>query len=148
MPPILPANPTRPEPYMAYKFRLLWNGATVAAFSTLSPLTPAAEAHGAQKPPVRTKYEPITLERGVTHDTGFQSWASQSTAPPTTGPTPIHPLRDLSLQVLNPAGAVATTYAIHGASVSEYEALPDLDAGANAIAIQHIKLENQGWSTA
>ena len=144
MPPILPANPTRPEPYMAYKFRLLWNGATVAAFSTLSPLTPAAEAHGAQKPPVRTKYEPITLERGVTHDTGFQSWASQATTPPAVG-TPARPLRDLTLEVMNEAGAVATTYTLRGCSVSEYAALPDLDAGANAIAIQHIKLENRGW---
>ena len=143
MSPIFPGSPTRLDPYKNFKFRLLWNGATVAAFSTLSPLPPAA-AHDAQKSPGRDKYEPITLERGVTHDTGFQSWASQATTPPAVG-TPARPLRDLTLEVMNEAGAVATTYTLRGCSVSEYAALPDLDAGANAIAIQHIKLENQGW---
>jgi len=79
MSPIFPGSPTRLDPYKNFKFRLLWNGATVAAFSTLSPLPPAA-AHDAQKSPGRDKYEPITLERGVTHDTGFQSWASSTSS--------------------------------------------------------------------
>jgi phage tail-like protein len=147
MSPILPSNPTRLDPYKNYEYRLLWNGATVAAFSTLSPLSPAAAPPVTLKSPVRTKYEPITLERGVTYDSGFQSWASPPPSP-TPGPAPVHPLRDLTLELLNEAGEVATTYTIRNASVSEYQALPDLDAGANAIAIQHIKLENEGCSKA
>ena len=36
-------------------------------------------------------------------------------------------------------------YNVFRAWVSEYQALPDLDANANAVAIQTIKLENEGW---
>jgi hypothetical protein len=29
--------------------------------------------------------------------------------------------------------------------VSEYQALPDLDSNASAVAIEQIRLENEGW---
>jgi phage tail-like protein len=140
-------NQTRLDPYKNFKFRLKWGGATVAAFSQVSLPAPSTPAPEALKSPGRTKYEAITLERGVTYDTAFQNWALTPPAP--SNPTPpsaanLH--RDLTLELLNETGDVATTYTIHASWVSEYQALPDLDAGANAIAIQHIKLENEGWT--
>jgi phage tail-like protein len=136
-------NPTRLDPYKNFKFRLKWDGTTVAAFTQVSPLTPATT----HKSPGRTKYEAITLERGVTHDPTFQNWAGTASTPGEPTPPSLESLRrDLTLELLDEAGQVATTYTIHGSWVSEFQSLPDLDAGANAIAIQHIKLENEGFT--
>ncbi len=93
-----------------------------------------------RKVPERTKYDAITLERGVTHDSEFQQWAnSAKTAPPA------NKLKNVVLDVFNEAGQKEVSYLVHRCWVSEFQALPDLDAGANAVAIQHLKLENEGW---
>ena len=53
--------------------------------------------------------------------------------------------KDIYLEFYNEAGQLVIAYKIYRCWVSEYQALPDLDANANAIAIEHIKLENEGW---
>ena len=95
----------------------------------------------------RTKYEPIMLERGVTHDTDFEEWANAAQVLDKG-----HPLqslknlrRELRIELLNEEGQPVIRYVVHRAWVSEYQALPDLDAGTNAVAIEHIKVEHEGW---
>jgi phage tail-like protein len=45
----------------------------------------------------------------------------------------------------NEAGQPVQQYVLYRCWVSEYQALPDLDAGGNAIALEHVRLENEGW---
>jgi phage tail-like protein len=95
----------------------------------------------------RTKYEPITLERGVTHDQDFEQWANAAQVLDKGSPSSsLKALRQqMRIELLNEAGQPAHRYIVHRCWVSEFQALPDLDAGGNAIAIEHIKLENEGW---
>jgi phage tail-like protein len=95
----------------------------------------------------RTKYEPITLERGVTHDKDFEDWANAAQVLDKGSPsTSLKNLRkEVRIELLNEDAQPAHRYIVHRCWVSEYQALPDLDAGQNAIAIEHIKLENEGW---
>jgi phage tail-like protein len=95
----------------------------------------------------RTKYDPITLERGVTHDKGFEEWANAAQVLDKGAPTQsLSKLRkNLRIELLNEAGQPVHRYIVHDCWVSEYQALPDLDAGGNGVALEHIKLENHGW---
>src|SRR5260370_39975260 len=95
----------------------------------------------------RTKYEPITLERGVTHDTDFETWANAGQILDKGAPSSsLKNLRQqIRIELLNEAGQPVHRYIIHRCWVSEYQALPDLDGGGNAVAIEHIKVENEGW---
>jgi phage tail-like protein len=95
----------------------------------------------------RTKYEPITLERGITHDQDFEKWANAAQILDKGAPsTSLKDLRQqLRIELLNEAGQPVHRYIVHRCWVSEYQALPDLDGGGNAIAIEHIKLEHEGW---
>ena len=101
-----------------------------------------------RKSPGRTKYEAITLERGVTHDTDFEAWANKvwNYGAALGAEVSLQDFRkNLTIEFYNEAGQLALAYKVYRAWVSEYQALPDLDANANAVAIQHIKLENEGW---
>jgi len=96
----------------------------------------------------RTKYEAITLERGVTHDPEFENWANKvwSLDAGRGAEVSLKDFRkDIVLELYNEAGQIALAYKVYRCWVSEYEILPNLDANANAIAIEHIKLENEGW---
>lgn len=95
----------------------------------------------------RTKYEPITLERGVTHDQDFEKWANAAQVLDKGAPSQSlkNLRRQVRIELLNEMGQPVHRYIVHRCWVSEYQALPDLDAGGNAIAIEHIKLENEGW---
>jgi phage tail-like protein len=95
----------------------------------------------------RTKYEPITLERGITHDKDFEDWANAAQVLDKGSPsTSLKALRkEVRIDLLNEAAQAVQRYIVHRCWVSEYQALPDLDAGQNAVAIEHIKLENEGW---
>jgi phage tail-like protein len=101
-----------------------------------------------RKSPGRTEFEAITLERGVTHDTSFEAWANKiwNLGAGLGSEVSLADFRkDIILDMMNEAGQKVLSYKIYRCWVSEYQALPDLDANANAIAIQHIKLENEGW---
>ena len=151
-------NAQRFDPYKNFKFRVKWDGRYVAGISKVSPLKRTTEViehreggdpSTSRKSPGRTKYEAITLERGVTHDVAFEQWANKvwNYGAALGSEVSLKDFRkDIILELLNEAGQVVIAYKIYRCWVSEYEALPDLDANANAIAIQHIKLENEGWS--
>ena len=150
-------NAQRRDPYKNFKFRVRWDGRYVAGISKVGALKRSTEmvehreggdASSSRKSPGRTKYEAITLERGVTHDTEFEKWANKvwNYGSGLGAEVSLKNFRkDLIIEVYNEAGQLALAYKIYRCWVSEYQALPDLDANANAVAIQHIKLENEGW---
>jgi phage tail-like protein len=150
-------NPMRFDPYKNFKFRLRWDGRYVAGISKVSPLKRTTEVvkhrnggdpSTSRKSPGRTEYEAITLERGVTHDLDFETWAGkvwQLQAALGSEVSLADFRKDVILDFYNEAGQLAISYHIFRCWVSEYQALPDLDANANVVAIQHLKLENEGW---
>jgi phage tail-like protein len=150
-------NTHRFDPYKNFKFRLKWDGRYVAGVSKAGALKRSTEVvehreggdpSTSRKSPGRTKYEAITLERGVTHDLEFEAWANKVWHVGTGlgAEVSLKDFRkDVILEVYNEAGQLALAYKIYRCWVSEFQALPDLDANANAIAIQTLKLENEGW---
>ncbi|HZU09246.1 MAG TPA: phage tail protein [Pseudacidobacterium sp.] len=150
-------NAQRFDPYKNFKFRVKWDGQYVAGISKVSSLKRTTEVvkhreggdpSTSRKSPGRTEFDAITLERGVTHDPTFEAWAAKvwQLGAGLGSEVSLKDFRkDLILDVYNEAGQLAISYKIYRAWVSEYQALPDLDANANAVAIQHIKLENEGW---
>jgi phage tail-like protein len=150
-------NTSRHDPYKSYAFLVYFGTSTtpVAGVSKVSPLKrssdPIEYKEGGNaiilKGLGRTKYEPITMERGVTHDTDFENWANAAQILDKGAPsTSLKNLRqEMRIDFLNEERQVVLRFFVHRCWVSEYQALPDLDAGANAIAIEHIKLENEGW---
>jgi phage tail-like protein len=150
-------NSTRFDPYKNFKFRVKWDGRYVAGVSKCSALKRTTEVvehreggdpSTSRKSPGRNKFEAITLERGVTHDVEFERWANKvwNFGSGLGSEVSLKDFRkDLIIEVYNEAGQVVLAYKVFRAWVSEYQALPDLDANANAVAIQHIKLENEGW---
>jgi phage tail-like protein len=130
------------DPYKSFKFRLLMNAKPVAGFSKTSAL-PAAPA----KSPGRSKYDSITLERGITHDLDFAQWANTPSQPDAGSPASLKNFRkEITLAVYDEAGRQSVAYRLHRCWVSEFQALPDLDADANALAIQAVKLEAESWN--
>jgi phage tail-like protein len=150
-------NTNRFDPYKNFKFRVKWDGRYVAGLSKMGALKRTTEVvkhreggdpSSSRKSPGRTEYEAIMLERGVTHDTEFEKWANKvwNFGAGLGAETSLKDFRkDIILDVYNEAGQLAISYKIYRCWVSEYQGLPDLDANANAVAIQHIKLENEGW---
>ncbi|MBK6358249.1 MAG: phage tail protein [Betaproteobacteria bacterium] len=150
-------NAQRFDPYKNFKFRVKWDGRYVAGISKVSALKRSTEVvehreggdpSTGRKSPGRSKFEAITLERGVTHDTNFEQWANKvwNLGSGLGSEVSLKDFRkDLIIEVYNEAGQLAIAYKVFRCWVSEYQALPDLDANANAVAIQHIKLENEGW---
>jgi phage tail-like protein len=154
---IFPVNTSRFDPYKSYRFLVYFGQSTspVAAVSKISALKRSADVieykEGGNaiilKGLGRTKYEPITLERGVTQDLDFITWADTTqkldNGQPSTSLKNLR--REIRIQLLNEEGQAVHGYIVHRCWVSEFQALPDLDAGASAVALEHIKLENEGW---
>jgi len=150
-------NTTRFDPYKNFKFKIKWDGKYVAGVSKISSLKRTTEvvkhreggdSSSSRKSPGRTEYDAITLERGVTHDDDFEKWASKvwlQGAGLGKEVTLKDFRKDLIIEMYNESGQLAISYKIYRCWVSEYQAFPDLDSNANAVAIQHIKLENEGW---
>ncbi len=148
-------NAHRIDPYKNYKFRVIMEGRPVLGVSKVSTLKRTTEVvkhrEGGEnstdhKSPGRTTYEAVTMERGITHDRAFEQWANQ-----------VHPYsgdpgmdlknykKDLTLEVMNEKGHVVFRYFLFRCWVSEFTAMPELDANANAVAIESIKIELEGW---
>jgi phage tail-like protein len=150
-------NTSRFDPYKTYRFLVYFgtNTQPVAGVSKVSAIKRSSDVieykEGGnaliRKGLGRTKYEPITLEAGVTHDVDFENWANAAQQLDKGSPkTSLANLRqEMRIELLNEEGQPVLRYLVHRAWVSEYQALPDLDAGTNAVAIEHIKLENEGW---
>lgn len=95
-----------------------------------------------------TKYGSIVLERGVTHDTEFENWANQVFNISGTRGSEMslkNFRRDITLEMYNETGMLVISYLVHRCWISEYVALPELDANSFAVAIEKITLENEGW---
>jgi phage tail-like protein len=150
-------NATRFDPYKNFKFRVKWDNRYVAGISKVGGLKRTTEVvkhreggdpSSSRKSPGRTEYEAITLERGVTHDLEFEAWARKvwNFGAGLGSEVSLKDFRKpITIEVYNEAGQLAISYNVFRCWVSEYQALPDLDANANAVAIQHLKLENEGF---
>jgi phage tail-like protein len=147
-------NPSRVDPYKKFKFLVKWDGKVVAGLYKMSPLKrttdvityrEGGEASVERKSPGKTHYAPITLERGVTHDPEFESWANLVFNKNSGSMSLKNFRKDLYIVLLNEAGVPAIAYKVYRCWVSEYTALPELDADENAVAIQSITIEHEGW---
>ena len=150
-------NAQRFDPYKNFKFRVKWDGKYVAGVSKVGSLKRMTEVvehreggdpSTGRKSPGRTKYEAITLERGVTHDREFEQWANKvwNFGSGLGAEVSLKDFRkDIIIEMYNEAGQLAVAYKVFRCWISEYQALHDLDANANAVALQHTKLENEGW---
>ena len=151
-------NPQRLDPYKNFKFRLKWDGKYVAGINKLTvglKRTTEVVKHReggdpstSHKSPGRNKYDAVILEQGVTQDTEFQNWASGvwNLGAGLGAEVSLKNFRkDIILEIYSEAGQLAIAYKLNHCWVSGYRSMPDLDANANAVAIQHIKLENEGW---
>ena len=150
-------NPQRFDPYKTFKFRLKWDGRYVAGISKVSALKRTSEVvthrdGGGQssfrKSPGTTLFEPLIIERGVTHDLEFERWANQVwNFGAGSGPeVSLKDFRkDIVLELHNEAGQLALAYRIYRCWPSEIQVLPDLDASSNVVAIQQLVLQNEGW---
>lgn len=150
-------NAGRFDPYKNFKFRVKWDGRYVAGVSKVGALKRTTEVvehreggdpSTVRKSPGQSKYEPIALERGVTHDMDFEQWANKvwNYGSGLGSEVSLQDFRkDIILEIYNEAGQLAIAYKIYRCWVSEYQALPELDASANAVAIQMLTLQNEGW---
>ncbi|WP_299157748.1 phage tail protein [Accumulibacter sp.] len=154
--PMFPANAHRHDPYRTFKFQVLIDGKPVAGLRKMGALKKTTEAvewrtggdpTHVRKLPGGTKYEPITLEQGLTHDPVFEQWANLvNNIDGDAAMSLVNFRKDIVINVLNLQGTVAISYQIKRAWVSEYQALPEFDAGTtNTVGIQTIKLEHEGW---
>ena len=155
--PIFSVNTSRFDPYKNYRFLVYFATGTspVAAVSKVSALKRSSDAidymEGGNgiilKGLGRTKYDPITMERGVTFDTDFETWANAAQVLSAGSPsTSLANLRkEIRIVLLNEAAQPVHQYKVHRCWVSEFQALPDLDASQNGVAIETIKIENEGW---
>lgn len=148
-------NAKRFDPYKNFKFRILWDNKPVMGVSKVSALKRTTEVvkhrdggdnSTDHKSPGRTSYEAITVERGLTHDPEFEAWANK--VHPYSGDTAMDLAaykKNLTLEMLNEKGHVVYRYFLYDCWVSEYKAIPDLDANANGVAIESLKIELEGW---
>ncbi len=149
-------NSHRLDPYKNFKFRVSWDNTAVAGLSKMTALKRTTEViewreagdnSVVRKLPGRSKFEPITLEAGLTHDTQFLDWANQVNNPQGDAAMSLKNYRkQVTIEVLNMQGTPVMAFTLNRAWVSEFQALPDLDANANAVAIQSIKIEHEGFS--
>jgi len=148
-------NAQRFDPYRNFKFKIKWDGQYVAGLSKCSALKRTTEMvewreggdpSSTHKRPGKTKYDAITLTAGVTHDTAFEAWANLVNNYQGDAAMSLKNFRkDVVIDVFNEAGQKAISYKVYRCWVAEYQALPELDAAGNAVMIQTIKLENEGW---
>lgn len=161
-----PKATLRDDPYRNFKFKVKWDGVYVAGISKVSALSRTTQVmtHRAggdpttpRRMPGQSEYQAITLERGVTHDPAFEQWANKvwdfhnltiDDRQDETGNQNVSLKdfrKDIVLEVYNEAGQKVIAYTIFRCWPSEFTSLPEMDANGNAVAIQMLKLENEGW---
>ena len=148
-------NPHRFDPYKDFKFRVKWDGEYVAGISQVSSLTrstePVIHREGGdpsnfRKTPGITNFEPIVLERGLSHDTAFEEWANMTFSIQGDADMSLKNYRkDIVIELVNLQGSIVMAFKIYRCWVSEYQALPELDSNNNCIAIEKIVLQHEGW---
>ncbi len=150
-----PVNTHRFDPYKNFKFKVNWDGKYVIGVSKISGLKRTTEVichrEGGdpsllRRSPGTTEYSPIILERGITQDTAFEDWANFVHNMAGDSAMSLKNYRkDINIDLFNEQGALVHSYIIYRCWVSEYEAMVDLDANCNAIAIERIVIQNEGW---
>jgi phage tail-like protein len=153
--PMFTVNTHRQDPYKNFKFKVRWDGQHIAGITKVSPLIRTTEAvitRSGSDPsnehvsPGTTSYPAITLERGVTHDTSFEQWANLTHTIEGDAAMSLKDYRkDMSIELLNLQGTTVMSFMVFRCWVSEYQALPALDANANCIAIERIVIQHEGW---
>lgn len=154
--PMFPVNAHRYDPYRTFMFQVVIDGKPVAGLKKMSVLKKSTEAvkwRSAGDPahervmPGGTSYEPVTLEQGLTHDPVFESWANLvNNIQGNAAMSLVNYRKDIVINVLNLQGTVAMSYKLYRAWVSEFQALPEFDAGTmNAVGIQTITVQHEGW---
>jgi len=154
--PLFPVNTHRYDPYRTFKFQVVIDGQVVAGLTKMSALKKSTEVvdwrmagdpSHVRKLPGGSKYEPITFEQGLTHDHGFEEWANLVNNIDGDGAVSLlNYRRNLVVNVLNLQGTPALSYLVYRAWVSEFQALPDLDANSmNTVGIQTLRIEHEGW---
>ena len=150
-------NAQRFDPYKNFKFRVKWDGRYVAGVSKVGALKRTTEVvkHREGGDPTSSRSRPAAPSTRRSRSSAASRTTSSSSSGRTRSGTsarasaPRSSLKDfrkdIIIEVYNEAGQLALAYKVYRCWVSEYQALPDLDANANAVAIQHIKLENEGW---
>lgn len=150
-------NPHRFDPYKNFKFRVKWDGRYVAGISRIGALRRSTEViehregcdpNSSRKSPGKTEFAPITLERGISHDPEFERWANKTWnlgAGAGTEASLKDFRKDIAIELYNEAGQLVMAFKVYRCWVSEFQALPDLDANGNYVAIQTITLQNEGW---
>jgi len=148
-------NAHRFDPYRNFKFKVKIDGQYVAGLSKCSALRKtvemtewreAGDPSHSRKLPGKTSYEAITLEQGVTHDDTFETWADLVNNFQGDAAMSLKNFRkDITIEVHNLQGKPVMAYNVFRCWISEYQALPELDAAGNAVMIRSIKLENEGW---
>ncbi len=150
-------NPERMDPYKGFKFKVKWDGQYVAGVSRISGLRRTTEVvthreggdpSTVRKSPGQTSFPPLVLERGVTHDPAFEEWANKVWRYGAGAGSEVSLKdfrKDVIIELFNEAGQIVKAYKVYRCWVSEYQALPELDANGNSVAIESITLENEGW---
>ena len=150
-------NTDRFSPYSTYAFLVYFaqSSEPVAAVSRVSALTRTADVieyrQGGdgiiRKGPGRMRYEQVTLERGISQNNEFMEWADAAQVLDTGVPeTSLKNLRrNIRIELLNEARQPVMSFTLYRCWPSQFQALPQLDAGTNAIAIETMRLENEGW---
>ena len=153
------ATTTRVEPFLTFNFMVKWDNAYVAAVSKVSGLSKTTEVasfrSGGQpqttyRIPGQTQYGPITLEQGITFDVTFLQWANKMWYYPNTSAfgqeVSLGDFRkNIQIELYNQAGQLVMRYNVYNCWPSEFHALPELDAGANVVALESLTLQNEGW---
>ena len=155
-----PINPTRIDPYKNFKFRLVWDDegvkGPIAGVSKVSGLKrttePVTHRDGGDistkrhSPGVST-FEPITIERGITHDLAFEKWATKVYSTAGDGAMSLlHFRKDITIELYNLQGVKVKAWQVFRCWPSEFIAVPELDANANAVAFETIVLQNEGFA--
>jgi phage tail-like protein len=150
-------NPHRFDPYKNFKFRVKWDGKYVAGVSRVSALARTTEVvehreggdpSSSRKSPGLTQFAPVVLERGVTHDTAFEDWANAVWRLHASQGNEVALSKfrkDIAIELYNEAGQLVLAYKVYRCWVSEFRAVPDLDANASGVLIESITLQNEGW---
>ena len=148
-------NTHRLDPYKNFKFLVKWDNVAVAGLSKMSAIKRSTEviewreAGGpsiVRKLPGRTKFEPVTLESGLTHDRQFVEWADLVNSPQGDGAMSLKNYRkEVIVEVLNLQATPVLRFFLQRAWVAEFQAVPEMDANANAVAIQTLKFEYEGF---
>jgi phage tail-like protein len=146
-------NPDRFDPYKSFMFRIKWDRVYIAGLSKMSPLRrttePVVHRVGGdpsrdRKSPGKSKYEAVTFERGLTHDPAFEDWANLVHS--LKNPISLKKFRkEVTVDIFNEADQQVLSYVLHRCWVSEFQAVPALDAGTSAVAIETIKIELESW---